>query len=507
MMKRIIYLLILFLTAGAAYGQTIDEPFSKKKMVEDLEIFKRIRIEANSGLYKYRSKKEIDSIYKWAENRIHKISTYREFYNLICELTDFEGSLHNDTELPQRYRNNLKTEHKGYFPFAIKWVDEKWLLNQEGTEIPLGSELISINRRPINKIIEDLYKYYTTDGVNKTGKRIGINYHFGKYYRINFGLEPEFEVEYKRPNSQETETVTLASASYVQYYTKVQNRYSRPFDHVNYKDWEEHEIYNLNITQDSIGILTVNSFSMGNKHAAKHKRYVSFLDSAFLILKNQAIKDLIVDVRYNGGGTDPNDLVTYSYLTQRLFQENTQAWISFRKVPLIRYAYTNIPRFLRPLGVRKYNRGFQEDFPLEIDGKFFQDSTSEDHMIRKPNKNAFTGNIYLLISPRLASAGSLFAAMVAGNKNSITIGEEAMGGYYGHNGHSSLGYILPNSGLGTFFSVVNLEQDVPERENQQYNRGIIPDIRISQTYEDFIDQEDTQMNETLKMIRTNRYEN
>lgn len=506
-MKRIIYLLISFLISEVAYGQSIDESFSRKKMAKDLQIFKNIRMEANSGLYKYRSKLEIDSIYTWAENQIKKISTYREFYNLICKLTDFEGSLHNDTELPEKYKNSLRTEQAGYFPYAIKWVDGKWLLNQKVAEIPLGAELININQRPINKIIEDLYKYYTTDGVNKTGKRIGINYHFSKYYRINFGLENKFEVRYKLPSSQEVKTVTLASVSYTQYYTNVQNRYSKPFDHVNYTDWDENEIYRFGITQDSIGILTIHSFSMGNKYAAEHKRYISFLDSVFADIKRQKIKDLIVDVRYNGGGTDPNDLVTYSYLAQRSFQENTQAWISFRKVPMIRYAYTNIPRFLRPLGVRKYNRDFQEEFPLEIDGKFFQDSTSEDHAIRKPNRNAFTGNIYLLISPRLASAGSLFAAMVTGNKNSITIGEEAMGGYYGHNGHSSLGYILPKSGLGTFFSVVNLEQDVPEKENQLYNRGVIPDISISQTYEDFIDQKDTQMEETLKLIRTNKHEN
>lgn len=86
-------------------------------------------------------------------------------------------------------------------------------------------------------------------------------------------------------------------------------------------------------------------------------------------------------------------------------------------------------------------------------------------------------------------------------ENSITIGEEAMGGYYGHNGHSPLGYILLKSHLGIFFSVVNLEQDVIKMENQIYDRGIIPDLTIPQSYENFLKQEDTQMKETLKLIR------
>ncbi|SKB45459.1 hypothetical protein SAMN05660903_00923 [Salegentibacter salinarum] len=64
-----------------------------------------------------------------------------------------------------------------------------------------------------------------------------------------------------------------------------------------------------------------------------------------------------------------------------------------------------------------------------------------------------------------------------------------------------MGYILPKSRLGIFFSVVNLEQDVIKMENQIYDRGIIPDLTIPQSYENFLKQEDTQMKETLKLIR------
>ena len=125
---------------------------------------------------------------------------------------------------------------------------------------------------------------------------------------------------------------------------------------------------------------------------------------------------------------------------------------------------------------------------------------SEDHKIRSPNENAFTGKIYLLISPAIASAGSLFASMLAGNENTTVIGEETMGGYYGHNGHTPLEYKLPNSKIVTRFSIVNLEQDVPKKLNQYYNRGIIPDIEINQTYEDFLTNNDTQLNYVKDII-------
>lgn len=91
--------------------------------------------------------------------------------------------------------------------------------------------------------------------------------------------------------------------------------------------------------------------------------------------------------------------------------------------------------------------------------------------------------------------------MVAGNSNCIVIGEESMGGYYGHNGHTPFEYKLPYSKIITSFSIVNLEQDVPKKDKQKYGRGIIPDYQISQTLDDFLNQRDTQLNFTIDLIK------
>ncbi|RXG25515.1 S41 family peptidase [Leeuwenhoekiella marinoflava] len=502
-MKKTAYFSLLFVAiSNIIFAQSIDDTFSQKKMRKDLEVFKNIRLKANSGLYKYRSEAQIDSIYLWAEKEIDKSSTYLDFYNIICQLTDFEGSLHNDTGLPERYVKNLKRESYGYFPYPIKWIDGKWIINYENNEIPLGSEIIEINGVPISEVVLNLYKYYTTDGQNITGKRIGIRTHFSRYYRFNYGQEEKFQVSFKKHTSNLEEKKTIKSVGYSEYYKRFNNRYSKAFDQIYYVDLKADEKYKYEKIDSLTGVLTVYTFSMGNETTEEHQTYLAFLDSIFSKIKTENIKHLIVDIRQNGGGTDPNDLVTYSYLTQRNFQENKQAWISFKKVPYLKYTYTKIPRFLRPLGVGKYNKMFQEDFYLAKGNRFYQGPLSDDHKIREPNKNAFTGNSYLLISPAVASAGSLFAAMVSGNENTRVIGEETMGGYYGHNGHTPLGYILPKSKIETFFSVVNLEQDVPKKGNQIYNRGIIPDYEVSQNYEDYINQKDTQMDFVLDLIKS-----
>jgi len=499
MRKQFAFLLLIFISY-CGYGQSIDEPFSQKKMKKDLAVFKEIRQKANSGLYKYRTKKQIDSIYNWAETEIRNITTYREYYNLIIKLTDYEGSLHNDTSMPNKKWRNLRNEESGYFPLPIKWIDEKWVVNFKNGEIPLGAKIISVNDILISDLISELGKYYPTDGINLTGKRIGIRTHFARYFRLKYGLQDNFKVVYKEHNANESEEIVMKSVSYSKYYERFNKRHSRPFDQIYYADLSPNQKYSFKQIDSWSGILKVHSFGMGNETSEEHKKYAKFLDSVFTQIKKSNLKNLIVDIRQNGGGDDPNDMITYSYLTIRKFQENKQAWISFEKIPLIKYYNIGIPKFIRPLVVGKYNRELQEIFLLEKNGKYYQDENSDDHKIRLPNEKAFNGKIYLLVSPAVASAGSLFASMVAGNENTTVIGEETMGGYYGHNGHTPLVYKLPKSKIVTQFSIVNLEQDVTKKTNQFYNRGIIPDIEINQTYVDFLNNKDTQLNYTLNLI-------
>ena len=128
-MKKAIYLDLLFLLfSNALFSQSIEDTLSSKKMKKDLEVFKNIRFKANSGLYKYRTKAEIDSTYKWAFNEIEKSKTYRDFYNITSNLTDYEGSVHNSNSFSEKMKKAIKQEKSGYFPLPIKLVEGKIII-------------------------------------------------------------------------------------------------------------------------------------------------------------------------------------------------------------------------------------------------------------------------------------------------------------------------------------------------------------------------------------------
>ncbi len=492
-MKKILTLLLLI---NVQYTFSQIEILSSEKLLEELTIFKNIRETANSGLYKYRTKNQIDSIYNWAFSEIKKPLNTIDFYKIICQLTDFEGSLHNETSLS----NDVKIDFAlsdGFFPFSVKLIQNNLVFNNNYCEIPLGSKIHKINEVEIGTILKKLNKYYTTDGYNLTGKSVGINSLFSVYYKYEFGTVDYFNIEYSEPFQTEIKKIAIKSSSNKKRYESFQNRHSKPLDSLYYSTIKTDK-YKFEIIDKKTAILTINTFNIGkNIKAKEHKIYKKYLENSFLKLKKDSIKNLIVDIRNNGGGTDPNDILLFSYLTNKPFRENKSAFINFHKIPFINYLITNDIK-LKEKECKEFESEIKNEFPNLINDKYFQNIKFNKTI--SPKKNAFNGNIYLLISERVASAGSLFASLVESNTNATTIGIETMGGYYGHNGHSSLDYKLPYSKIIITFSIVNLEQDVINKGNQLLGRGVIPDIYKSQTLEEFIKNEDNIIQFTLKTI-------
>lgn len=499
-MKQLSYLLILFILgwSNPTLSQSIDDPLSQRKMRKDLELFKNIREATNSGLYTYRSEKQIDSVYNWAFEEINHLGTYRDFYNLISLITDYEGSLHNGTYWPNTLSENIGKESEGYFPIPLKIIEGKLVVNSRESEIPLGSEVLSINGNQAEQLFDALGKYYTTDGFNQTGKELGIGMYFSKYYRYHYGLADKFTVVYQEPNTNTTKEINLKSVGNSTVNKSSRNRHSKSIDDLLYSDFDEDKNYSFEKIDSETAILTVNTFAL---NPTTYKKY---LDSVFTDMKTNQFKNLIVDIRNNGGGDKPNDMLTLAYLADTPQKEIAEAWISFTDgFPYWRHFQIDIPWYQKPIAKAKLKKYIQSEVPIVKNNRRYY----RDIEVYEPEESQFQGQVYVLIGPGVASAASLFAASVSSNTDAILIGEETMGGYYGHNGAFPVEYKLPRTKFSTVFSVANLTQDVMEKESQPFGRGVMPDYKIEQTFEDFMENKDTQMEFVLNMIRENSAQN
>ncbi|GAA5023873.1 hypothetical protein GCM10011506_07020 [Marivirga lumbricoides] len=480
--------LIFLVSCKSENGKTeLKESYSlsEQEMLQDFEVFESIYKKANAGLYKYHSRSEIDSVFSKNKAEIKDNVSYREFYNILWNVIDYTGSCHNELTYPDSLDSHL-SKQKIFFPIPIKYLENKVFTNLEYKNIPIGSEIISINNVNANQFVTSIARYVSTDGFNKTGKYKKIETDWLPFYiYLSEGKLTQFEIEYKAPNSDSPKKSTIESVSYKDFYANYNKRYSKEFESKFNNDYSYQWIDSL-----STGFLEVHTFAMGGPETDGHKKYAAFLDSVFTTLKTQKVETLIVDVRGNGGGNDPNDLLLYSYLTQREFKENTSAFTLFQEIPFQEYYIDD--------DVEELKNDLKEEHSILKEGKYYQNNNF--NKVWKSRENAFHGTIILLIDPYVASAGSLFASLVKSDENTVVIGEETLGGYYGHTGHIPVNYELPNSKLHLTFSIVDLNQDVTQLSDEKFGDGVKPDFKVGQSYQDFMNNRDTQLNFAIQKI-------
>ncbi|WP_054851592.1 S41 family peptidase [Olleya sp. ITB9] len=453
----------------------------KSDYLKDFNTFKAIFEKANSGLYRYYSKQEVDSVFSVNKNKINNKTTYQEFYNLVWNVIDYTGSCHNNLRLP-KYLKTLLYRKDIFFPIPIKYIDGKLYSNINYNNIPAGAEILSVNGIKATDFSNQISKYRSTDGINQTSKYNFIQTNWAPLYIYHaYGEKNEFNIIYKY--NTETTSVVLKSINFNNYLKNYNKRHSKVYDTKVNDAYQYRYIDSLHV-----GVLSIKSFDLGEKGNESFKKYELFLDSVFISLKDK--KNLIVDIRGNGGGSGDALMLLTSYLSNRSVKENIGAYTLFNKIPF--------PEFY--IGSVQNNEKILNDYVDDFkNGKYYQNS--KFNPLWKPNKNNYKEHFILLIDPFVASAASHFAAHIKSDKRATIIGEETGGAYYGHTGHFPVLYILPNSKLELSFSVVNLEQDVIKIAEEKFGNGVIPDIEIVQNHEDFMENKDTQLNFAFDFVK------
>lgn len=463
------------------------QQFSKRQYLSDFDVFQSVYEKANAGLYKYHTKQEIDSVFAANRKCIQKQTSYREFYNLIWNVIDYTGSCHNDLSYPDSLKKELRKK-KIFFPLPLKFLNGKLYSNLAYETIPLGSEILSVNGISVQKFAAEVSRYTSTDGHNTTGKYAFLETNALFFYTyLAYGEQHTFVITYT--DNSEVKQQVLQSVDY----KNAMENYSRRF----IPEYEKNRktAYSFQyIDSSGTGLLTVNTFAIGGPTSEGHQKYAAFLDSVFTELKTRNIRNLIVDIRENGGGNDPNDLLLYSYLAKRSFRENRSAFTLFNTVPFKRHYVEEEPDEIADL-----EKDLKDEHTIWRNKKYYQNEKMNP--VWNPKPQAYSGKIYLLVSPFVASAGSLFASMVKSDEQSVVIGQETLGGYYGHTGHIPVMYKLPKTGLLLSFSIVDLEQDVQKLNDQRYGDGVKPDYLVEQSIEEYLKSTDTILEYAKKGIK------
>jgi hypothetical protein len=310
------------------------------------------------------------------------------------------------------------------------------------------------------------------DGATINGKYQDLNQFFSGFYATFIGALTVHKVTYRVKDS--TITVQLPAVPYEA--IKRYNEQHKPASQL------PHRVTFSNDGQTAV--MTIERFWSGENE----QKFKTFLAEAFHEIRMKHINNLILDLRNNEGGEERYGVWLYEYLAQKPFRYYDHISVRQKKAYSFPAWTPKLYQKLRWLVVSK--RG---------DGYVF--TKQKGLKIQKPQRDAYTGKLYVLINGSSFSVTTEFAARLHADKRATFIGQETGGAYEGNSSGIFTITQLPNSkidlGIPMFgFHMANLPV------NLQTGQGIRPDHVVIPTIDDLLTGHDRAMQTTLLLIQS-----
>lgn len=214
-----------------------------------------------------------------------------------------------------------------------------------------------------------------------------------------------------------------------------------------------------------------------------------FIKRTFKDLHRKHIKNLVVDVRNNGGGNvGISNLLTKLIINHR-FKMADSLYAINKKSAYGKYIGQN---FLNRLSMSFITR-------KRADGKYHFGYFERHYFKPKPHHH-FDGNVYIITGGNSFSATSLFAYFLKEQKNVLLVGEETGGGAYGNTAWLIPDVTLPDTKirftLPKFRMVIN-------KNAVKSGRGVMPDVFVRSSLESIKKEIDPKLEKVKELIFSN----
>lgn len=487
---RLINVLMLTLVNASTWCQSPDALFTKELPPElmraDFRLFQSALEKIHPALYRYTSPAQMDSIFSLTEKRINKPMEYQTFYKLLAGVVSQVRCQHTAIT-PGQKEMDMITKHAKMFPYEIMWDFDPLKayvfsdLTHEGGIKP-ATEILSINGRPIQQVYDTLMKYLFADGYNITSKQVRLVPMDFQYWFYLFLERPEtFTMEFLRDGKAFKKKVAAITRGE---YSENEKRFiaskdpdvRRLVDH--YYPQSKLKPYRLEFLSNSTALLTLKEFGS-----------LKFIHRSFEKIGRKGSKNLIIDVRQNGGGWDDRGFTLFSYLIDKpTYYFDSVYTTKFDIDFLLRHSDKDSAwwKMTEPLLVRYDN------------GKMGIQRSPENGFIQQPQKNRFKGNVHVLMNGKSMSTTAEFTAAAHYNKLATFIGEESGGAYCGGNGGDFATITLPHTGLSLNLPLSKYVMAIPSHRCDGH--GTMPDYPIRRETKDWLDLRDPQMEFALKLI-------
>lgn len=419
-------------------------------MKEDVDTLVKDIQEAHlNPFYRYPKEKflkDADSIKMSFVQDLNLIEFYLRVERLMAKLQDG----HTDLEIPLLIYN---TTNPFVLPYdfnlssTVPFITFERPYRTIKSQLPQKAEIISINDIPAEKIVNDIIE------VN-TGESRLFRAEYGNYYFENFYLEVLYEMNgnyrIKYKSRGDIKTVDIKGIRL----KALNERQKNFYDTTANKSASQEANYSLKLIDNKTAIINFKSFDWHG--------FTRFTDSAFRIIKEKSIKNLIINLMDDGGGDSDVGDAFFQFILDKPFKQydkvvgKNSALLKER----LRQHLINKKPDSSDLALLARKNG-------SIDTVFYDDIPIQKNPLR------FTGNIYLLVNGRTFSSAGDFAQCFKYYKRGVIIGEET-GGLIESYGDIVTTH-LPHTKLELTIST-KLYFNVGAKENDWH--GVIPDIIV-----------------------------
>jgi len=492
MKNLIVFSFIIFITGcGVSKNFTPAKKYSPQELQSDYTLFQDILEELHPGLYWYTSKDTMDLYFEKGRAMLSDSSTESGFRNVLSYVISKLGCGHTAVRSSKqyaKYRDQKDSLNNPQFPLLMKfWKDTAIItfnLNRKDSFIKRGSILTAIDDRPIQQIVDSLFKYLSTDGYNLTHKYQALSNRgsFGNLYLSVFGYRPSLRINYidsAGVNKSSIATILKPARDS----TERIGEMSRERKKLPRKERKKLQLLTARSMRIDTALQTafmdVNTF-------VKSGRLQYFFNRSFKKLEKNNIPNLVIDLRANGGGSVTNSNLLTRYISDHRF-----------KIADSLYALKKTSRY----GQYQKNHFWSSLFMFfmtkkEKDG-FYHFNYYEGKYYKPKSKNHYNGNVYILTGGNSFSASTLFVQAVREQKNVFIVGEETGGGAYGNNAWLIPDVTLPVTKVRFRLPLFKLVID----KDEQKGYGVQPEIKVFPTVDAIRKNIDYKTEKAVELIK------
>ncbi len=309
---KICSILFFWIFSFTTHAQDFGEfpRINKQQLLNDLELLYQGLDRYHSGMYWYTPKDSVDYAFHQVKEKINKDLNILEFHKLIAPLVALSREDHTDIYLPSTTEERIESQAT-YLPFTVAFLGKELFLVKDGSNeksFVAGNRITKINGLTPIQIVDKIGSLFASDGYIKTVKYSDLEgFSFSRYYYYYFGNMNSFEIQIENSASP----INIKPLMISEIKENIVVRYGES------REVKDKELLEFKLLTDSIAYLGIYSFS--NSKISRNRinnNYPKFLKNSFAAIIDNDIKTLIIDVSTNGGGTEGNEGLLYSYLGQ-----------------------------------------------------------------------------------------------------------------------------------------------------------------------------------------------